>query len=107
MHLPDAEKRSKIWDKASVWVLVIAILGGVCGGGWGIWEQHVVSGQNVTIETLLREHSASFAAQKKAAEQQALYDADVKILADELVGQLAAVCQVTGADCPPLTIPGS
>ncbi len=118
MHLPDAEKRSKIWDKASVWVVAIAVFIGVCGGSWGLFEQHqlVVSGdnhhaqtvtQNNTIETLLREHSATFAAQKKAAEQQAQYDADVKLLAEELVGQLAAVCQITGADCPPLTIPGS
>jgi hypothetical protein len=118
MHGPDREVRKRILDKASIVVIAIAVFVGVCGGAWGLYEQHelVVSGdnhhaqtvtQNDTIEKLLGQHTKFFDQVEALLKTQAKYDADVKVLAEELIEQEASICTVTGAQCPPLTIPGS
>lgn len=38
MKLPDAARRAQILDKATAWVLAIAIMLGVVGLSWGVYE---------------------------------------------------------------------
>lgn len=64
-------------------------------------QQTIIAKDKETI-TLLKEHSVTFAQQKKQAAAAAAYDQDVKILAAELVGQNAAICAATLAACPQL-----
>jgi hypothetical protein len=70
-----------------------------------IASNRVLEKKDDEIRALLKQHSASFAAQKKASEAQARYDGDVKILATILAEDQAAVCTAVGASCPPLKLP--
>lgn len=65
-------------------------------------DQQTINSKDTEIVSLLKQHSATFAQQKKQVAQTNVFLKDLGILATYLIESNEAVCAKTGAACPAL-----
>ena len=100
-------------DRRRQWYVFFGLCVGLCAligclvlGALVHSDQQTINSKDTEIVSLLKQHSATFAAQKKQTAQTNVFLKDLGLLATYLIESNEAVCAKTGAACPALpTIP--
>ena len=100
------ERRRQYYVGVGCVIALFSLLGNFFLTGLVRQDQQTINSKDTEVVTLLKQHSATFAAQKKQAAQTNVFLGDLGILATYLIESNEAMCKATGAACPPLpTIP--